>query len=45
MGDGVDISSSGQAGGTNKKFSIRRRYKLPGFMVSGMMAEGKILSD
>ncbi len=50
---GVDVSSLGQAGGTqaganaqaDKKLNIRQRYKVPGFMTSGMVAEGSILSD
>ena len=43
---GVDIVSEGKISTqASKKLSIRRRYKLPWFMVSGMMAEGKIRSD
>ena len=43
---GENIVSEGKISTqASKKLSIRRRYKLPGFMVSGMMAEGKILSD
>lgn len=51
---GIEINSEGNAGvasvGVNatmasKKLNIVKRYKLPGFMVSGMMAEGLILSD
>lgn len=43
---GIDIESEGNAQGqAKKKLNIRQRYKIPGFMVSGMMAEGSILSD
>jgi len=50
---GIDISSEGKAGvasinaqaSVNKDINIRLRYKLPGFMTSGMMSEGSILSD
>jgi hypothetical protein len=50
---GIDISSEGRAGTAsidaqafvNKDINIRLRYKLPGFMTSGMVAEGSILSD
>ncbi len=43
---GTDIESEGVAQGqAKKKLNIRQRYKVPGFMVSGMMAEGSILSD
>ena len=50
---GVDLQSIGRAGGTqtgvdfqaSKKLVIRQRYKIPGFLTSGMMAEGSILSD
>lgn len=45
VSQGMDIVSEGSAGGTNKKLSIRQRFKLPGFLTSGMMAEGSILSD
>lgn len=45
VSQGTDIISEGSAGGTNKKLSIRQRFKLPGFLTSGMMAEGSILSD
>lgn len=50
---GTDIVSDGTAGGAqtgvwaqaSKKITVRKRYKLPGFLLSGMMAEGSILSD
>jgi hypothetical protein len=50
---GIDINSEGRAGtasinaqaSVNKDINIRLRYKLPGFMTSGMMSEGSILSD
>ena len=50
---GVDLQSIGRAGGTqtgvdfqaSKKIVIRQRYKIPGFLTSGMIAEGSILSD
>lgn len=50
---GIDINSEGKAGGAsinaqslvNKDINIRLRYKLPGFMTSGVMSEGSILSD
>lgn len=43
---GEDIVSEGKIETqASTKLSIRQRYKVPGFMVSGMMAEGKIKSD
>lgn len=50
---GVDLSSEGRTGGTeaganfqaSKKLTIRQRYTMPGFLISGMVAEGSILSN
>ncbi|MFA7300931.1 MAG: hypothetical protein WC069_01290 [Candidatus Shapirobacteria bacterium] len=50
---GIDVIAVGRAGGTQEgvntqakqKLSIRQRYMIPGFLLSGMMAEGSILSD
>lgn len=43
---GEDIVSEGKIETqASTKLSIRQRYKLPGFMISGMMAEGKIRSE
>lgn len=42
---GVDVTAEGSSGGTSKKISVRQRYRLPGFLTSGIMAEGSILSD
>lgn len=51
---GTEINSQGNAGvasiGVNattasKQINIISRYKIPGFMVVGLMAEGSILSD
>jgi len=45
VSQGIDIVSQGSAGGTNKKLTIRQRFRLPGFLTSGMMAEGSVRSD
>jgi len=42
---GTDIVAQGSSGGTNKKLSVRQRYKLPGFLTSGIMAEGAVRSE
>ena len=42
---GVDVVAQGSSGGTSKKLSVQQRYDLPGFLTSGIMAEGAVLSD
>jgi hypothetical protein len=47
---GFDLSSEGRAGGTeaganfqaSKKLTIRQRYLMPGFLISGLMADGSV---
>ena len=47
---GFDLSSEGRAGGTeaganfqaSKKLTIRQRYLVPGFLISGLMADGSV---
>lgn len=53
---GVEISSTGKSGGVstevsasqvqvNKKLKVLRRYKVPYFMLSGVVSETSVLSD
>ncbi|KKQ31860.1 MAG: hypothetical protein US46_C0001G0068 [Candidatus Shapirobacteria bacterium GW2011_GWF2_37_20] len=51
---GVEISSRGRSGGVsvdvsetqaNKKLIVLRRYKIPSFMLSGVVSETSVLSD
>lgn len=53
---GVDISSTGKSGAVsteangsgaqvNKKLRVLRRYKVPSFMLSGIVSESSVLSD
>jgi len=53
---GIEINSTGKSGGVsaeaegssiqvNKKLSVMRRYKVPSFMLSGVVSETSVLSD
>jgi len=52
---GVEISSVGKAGGVstqttgtvqvNKKLNVSRRYKIPSFMLTGVVSEDSVLSE
>jgi hypothetical protein len=50
---GIDISSVGKSGGVsanagvqvNKKLRVLRRYKIPSFMLTGIVSEASVLSD
>lgn len=51
---GLEISSTGKSGGTstevsgaraNKKIKVMRRYKIPSFMLTGIVSETSVLSD
>lgn len=51
---GVEIDSTGKSGGVsvavsgarvNKKIKVARRYKMPAFMLSGVVSETSVLSD